>query len=460
MTTEQERTVVNFDHHSPDLTAAVEELGAGPVLRAMHERCPVAWTDEHEGYWVLTGYEEIKRVATDSKTFSSDNDIEGRRGGKGFTGVTLPARHVGRLGFVEMDDPEHGQLRRPMIPWLGPDAVALMRPVIEDLATAFVDEVIERGSCDFVEEISSPVPAVFTMILLGMPCADWKTWSDGNHLSQSSPPGSEQQLQGVELMASMTAEVSAKIESILENPPNRPPENLLEMLCLHEFGGRRLTHAEIVDNVVLVIAGGVDTTTSATAMAVNWLANHPAEREVLRENPDLMPTAVEELLRVMGPVTANARTATCPVTVGGQRIEAGERLLMMWAAGNHDGRFFENPEQIDLSRKPNAHLSFGMGSHRCIGLHVGRATMTILLDEVLLRIPDFTVDSAHVKIYPDVGQNQGWINLPLTFTPGERVGSQFDPQNPGNGGELASKALRELAAMTQKPRGKAMKGSR
>lgn len=453
MATEQERTVVDFDHHSPSLTAAVEELGAGPVLRAMHEKCPVAWTDKHDGYWVLTGYEEIKQVANDSKTFSSDNDIEGRRGGKGFTGVTLPARHVGRLGFVEMDDPEHGQLRHPISRWLGPEAAAVMRPVIEDLTTAFVDETIERGSCDFVDEISSPVPAVFTMILLGMPCADWKTWSDGNHLSQSSPPGSKQQLQGVELMASMTTEVSAKIESILADPADRPAANLLEMLCLHEFGGRRLTHAEIVDNVVLIIAGGVDTTTSATAMAVNWLANHPAERDVLLQRPELMPTAVEEFLRAMGPVTANARTATCPVTVGGQRIEAGERLLMMWAAGNYDPRFFDNPQKLDFERKPNAHLSFGMGSHRCIGLHVGRATMTIMLSEVLRRMPDFKVDSARVKIYPDVGQNQGWISLPLTFTPGERVGSQFKPRDPGMGGELAACALHELAAHAQRPRG-------
>nr|WP_281373666.1 cytochrome P450 [Haloechinothrix aidingensis] len=326
-----------------------------------------------------------------------------------------------------MDPPEHTAIRKKLMPFFTPKAVEGWRPVVEDLVTAFIDRVIEDGSCEFVQDISSPVPAALTMMMLGANTDNWRVWADANHHTTMYAPGSAGHAEAVQEMMTVMQELSELITDRQQNPGTDESADLITFLCTTEFDGRRLTHDEILLHAVLLVAGGVDTTTAAMTAAVKWLGEHPQERERLKSGgPELMKTAIEEFLRVSAPVSGLARTATCPYEIAGQKIHPGERLLMMFSAANFDPTVFHNPEQVDLQRSPNRHAAFGLGAHRCIGQHIARLELETVLWQVLERMPDYVVDS-NPTISPDVGVNQSWVALPMTFTAGTKVGSTFKP---------------------------------
>lgn len=422
---DNERVVIDFDHHSPELAEQVGELGVGPLLSKYREKCPVAWTEAQEGYWLVTGHPQIREISRDDYTFSSDHDPEGVR--RGYEGVTIPPTYPVPLGFIEMDPPEHTAIRKKLMPFFTQKAVEGWRPVLDDLVAAFIDRVIERGECEFVQDISSPIPAVLTMMLLGANTDHWRKWADANHHTTMYAPGTPGQATATEEMMAVMQELSDLINERLDNPEDGEPSNLISFLCRTEINGRRLTHDEILLHSVLLTAGGVDTTTSAMTTAIKWLGEHPEERKRLKEGgPELMKTAIEEFLRISAPVSGLARTATCPYEIAGQKIEKDERILMMFSAANFDPAVFENPEEADLERSPNPHATFGLGAHRCIGQHFARAELEAVIKAVLDRMPDYVAGS-NVRISPDVGVNQSWVELPLTFTPGGKVGSKFKP---------------------------------
>jgi cytochrome P450 len=173
--------------------------------------------------------------------------------------------------------------------------------------------------------------------------------------------------------------------------------------------------------ITLVIFGGVDTTGSLVGNALDWLYRNPDKRDLLRSNPELLPKAIEEFLRYFSPIAGLARTATRPCTVGDQEIDTGERVFVSWSSANFDPEAFDDPDEVVLDRFPNKHQSFGLGIHRCLGAHFARVEARIVVEEVLRRMPDYVVGAGHP--YPSIAVVNGFINLPVTFTPGSRVGS-------------------------------------
>ena len=428
-TSEQARRAIDFDHHSADLTAEVSDLGVGAALSPLRERCPIGWTEAHGGYWVATGYDEIQKISRNDEVFSSDHDPQGLR--KSYTGVTIPVTYPVPLGFIEMDAPEHTLIRKALLPWFTQKAVDGWRPVLEDLTTAFIDRVIEDGECDFIEAIASPVPAVLTMMLLGAPLERWGLWSAAHHRTVAAMPTGPERDQATAEMMQVMGDLVTLIGETRANPPSGEPKNLIELLCVTEIGGRLLANEEILLHAVLITAGGTDTTTTALTFALKWLDYNPEARQRLSEaSPELMATAIEEFIRVSAPVTALARTAKCPADVGDQHLEADERVLMFYAAANYDPLRFPDPERVDIERSPNPHTSFGLSNHRCIGMHFARLELDVVLREVLKRMPDFKVDHDGARRNADVGVNQGWVELPVSFTPGRRLGSTFQPAEP------------------------------
>jgi cytochrome P450 len=176
----------------------------------------------------------------------------------------------------------------------------------------------------------------------------------------------------------------------------------------------------IVDMLVLLLGGGFDTTSALLAHAINYLSEHRSEHARLLDDDHFMQTAIEEFLRWVCPVVAQARTATRDVELGGQPLRAGDRMLMMFRSANHDPDVFADPETIDLTRWPNPHFAFGSGIHRCLGSNLARSEIEVLLKEVLTTIPDFKVDRAAAKESPHRGSVNGWLSMPITFTPGTR----------------------------------------
>jgi cytochrome P450 len=319
-----------------------------------------------------------------------------------------------------MDPPPQRHYRQALNPYLSPAAVARWLPVADEVIRACIDEKIESGRIDFVDDLANIVPAVMTMGLLGYPMASWEVYVEPTHASvylrHDDPKMAEvraKQVQmGKEMMAGL-AEIRAT---------GRP--GLLHALLTASIGGRSLTDEEVMQTVSLLIGGGFDTTTALTAHSLEWLADHPDQRQRLIEDNagPLLDSATEEFLRFYTPAPGNGRTITADCVLGGQEFRQGDRVWVSWAMANRDPEVFESPNEIDLERTGNRHLGFGLGLHRCIGSNVARVIFKRMISHVLERMPDYQVDPAGTVHYPTIGVIQGMQHLAATFPPGQRRG--------------------------------------
>ena len=401
------RIAVDYDHHSHDHAESVE------VHRTLRERCPVAWSENHGGYWVVTGYDELATVARDDRTFSSANIADTPQ-----QGVMVPGNSKVPSVPIELDPPEFLVYRQLLNPHFTPSATSKWTSFIEEVTTACLDEVIESGQIDFVFDLANPVTTIFTLKLLGLPATEWEPWGRPFHDAASCIPGTPEH-------DAARAGLQSVYEQLTELVPDRrarPAEGLLSDLANATRDGELLPLERVVGAAFLLLAGGVDTTTALTADALHWLAAHPDERARLVADPELIKSACEEFLRYFTPVQALARTAMCPVELGGQHIAAGDRILLSWAAANRDEKVFPRPDQLLIDRQPNRHTAFGLGAHRCIGSNFARQSFTTMVRAVLNRMPAYVIDSEATR-NQSIGAVNGWVHLPSRFSPGPRSGN-------------------------------------
>ena len=411
-----ERPHVDFDRHSPshrdDFVGITEDL---------HSRCPVAFNDTYDGHWYVSGYDEVFEIARRAGALSSDHDVLGVR--KGYRGIGVPRQAEFQAGFLEMDPPDQKDYRQALNAYLSPAAVERWRPMVEDLTRACLDERIETGTIDVVDDLANIVPAVFTMAMMGLPLTDWVHYCEPAHASVYTPPHSPD----IERVRTMAMDMFIRLMSAVVDVRDHPRPGLVDALVTTPIGGRTPSDAELAGNLFLLIGGGFDTTTSLTANALDWLADHPAERDRLRtEGGHLLDTATEEFLRYFTPAPGDGRTVAEACALGGQELHEGERLWLSWAMANRDPSVFPDPNTIHLDRKMNRHTSFGLGVHRCIGSNVARLTFKTMLSEVLERMPDFECDAASTVYYESVGVINGVQHLPARFDPGQRSGPGLD----------------------------------
>ncbi|WP_238006545.1 cytochrome P450 [Dactylosporangium sp. AC04546] len=408
MTTD--RPVIEFDHLSAEYAA--DPLG---VYRGVRSRCPVAWTEAHGGYWVASAYSTVFAASRDDKTFSSK---KGRHGDIDYTGVVIPSEPSLPLLPIEVDPPELHPFRKVLNPAFGPKAVARLAPEIERFTAWCVDQVIESGEIDFVEDLASPVPAVATLLLVGLPVTDWQRYSRAFHGLAANAPGSAEYTEALELIHS----IAGMARSEIADRRLHPKDDLLTTLTQAEIGGRRLEDAQIASILTTTLGGGIDTTTALIANALVYLDKHPEHRTRLATDDAFMSSFCEEMLRYYSPVQGFARTVTKDTELGGCTLQRGDRVFLSWAAANHDPLAFEQPEEIVPDRFPNRHTSFGIGSHRCIGSTLARAEFAVVVREVLRRMPDYTLVDGAVP-YSNIGTVNGWHRLPARFTRGRPVGA-------------------------------------
>ena len=402
---------VEFDHHSPQYAHDHRRL-----LRALRDTCPVAWSDAHGGYWVVTRHADVERVARDTETFSSDHDLYAER--RGYRGITIPETGSFRRNPVEVDPPEVLQYRHLLNPYFSPSAMAARLPRIERWTTACIDRVIGSGRFDIVLDLANPVPALFTADFLGLPLEEWENWSWPQHQLNFAPPGSSESDEAKGQMVKNQQRLEARVAE----RRREPGDDLISALLAAEIDGRVLTDREIVEMCMTIISGGFVTTTALTAHAFMWLSEHPEMKQWLLDDEARIPVATEEFIRWSSPAHALARTVTRDTELAGERLREGDRMLIVWASANEDARAFEHPDQVDLERKPNRHAAFGFGIHRCIGNSFARAEFAIMLREVLTRMPDYVVDTKATRRFPSIGVINGFISMPARFTPGTPVG--------------------------------------
>jgi cytochrome P450 len=407
---------VDFDRHGPTHRADFVQ-----ITEDLHGRCPVAFNDTHGGHWFVTGYNEVFEIARRAGALSNDHDVQGVR--KGYTGIGIPANLGFQVGFLEMDPPDQKDYRAALNPYLSPAAVERWRPMLEDLTRACVDERIETGTIDFVDDLANIVPAVFTMALMGLPLADWLHFCEAAHATVYTPPHSPD----AERIRQMGMDVFMRLLAAVGEVREHPRPGLVHALVTATISGETPSDVELAGNLYLLIGGGFDTTTSLTANSLDWLGAHPAERERLRTgNTHLLDTATEEFLRYFTPAPGDGRTVAEDCALAGQELHEGDRLWLSWAMANRDPAVFPDPNTIHIDRKMNRHTSFGLGVHRCIGSNLARATFKTMIREVLNRMPDFECDATGTEYYESVGVINGVKQLPAQFTPGPRTGAGLD----------------------------------
>ena len=408
-----QRVVVDFDQHSEAYRAGYPEVG-----HAVRAAAPVAWSETHGGYWIVSGRHEVGEIAKHPELFSNARDPE-----RGYGGVAIPAPEgSGQGGFLEMDPPEHMDYRRVLNPFLAPAAVERWRPLVAQLADACLDEVTETGRIDFVDDLANVVPAVLTMGLLGMPLVEWSRYCEPAHAMVYTPPTSPEFARTFRLILGMVEGITAAVAAGREAA--RP--GIIKALLEARAAGAPLDDEGIEGTVLLVIGGGFDTTTALTAHALEWLERCPEERERLRADPGLVDTATEELVRYATPAQGGGRTVTRDCIVAGHSFRAGERVWLAYGLSNHDPAAFDRPDEIVPERFPNRHAGFGLGIHRCIGSNLARITFKTMLGRVLERMPDYSLEPDGAVRYADIGTINGYRHLRARFSPGRRVGPPFD----------------------------------
>jgi cytochrome P450 len=387
----------HFDHLSPELPAVLPD-----TLARMRSLCPVAHSDQYGGFWVVTDYEDVLRVAQDWGTFSSAH------------GLTVPVAPIAVRNIpVEVDPPLHRVYKRLINAYFTPASVAPWEAGTRTLVTKLIDDFIETGRCEFMGAFARPLPAqAFFEFAIGAPADQVERVA--YMASKSSVPNDPE-------AAECWQGLSDWITQFLDDRRSQPRRgDVVDGVLGAEIEGRPITQAEVVGTVQLLILGGLETTAGAFGMMMARLANDPGLTARLAGHPELLPEAVEELLRLDPPFIAITRTATRDVELGDKQIKEGDKVIIYWASANRDTSEFSEPDVFSLERSSNRHLAFGAGPHRCAGSNLARMNLRVGLTELLGRLHDVKLEDPDVHYHSTFTRSPH--TLPITFTPGPRLG--------------------------------------
>ena len=388
------------------------------VYAELRGRCPVAWNARHGGFWVVTDHESVASIARDNETFAHRFEAEPEADGfryRGILGVPRPPT-VLRQGVSEIDGPEHADLRRLLHPFLTPQRVEELRPRAVELAHELVDGFIESGEADLVLDFATPLPAVLTLDMVGIPSRNWKYFADFFHAGSAYVAGSR------EFNAAMARwpEMMGEIQDHIALRRREPADDLTTALVSGTLDGHPIDDGHLGDILWNLLAGGIDTTTSLVSWGLHHLGTHPEDRDRLVAERALVSSAVEEFLRHFCPNEALSRTATRDVEISGTTIRRGDLVFISWVSANHDELVFDRADEVVVDRQVNKHLAFGLGGHRCIGSHLARMEAQVMLDEILERIPDYEIDPGRFVPSPGNPLVTTVVSMPVSFTPGTR----------------------------------------
>lgn len=361
--------MADFDHTDP---VAAQDIYR--TLATAREECPVLHSSHHGGFYALTRYADVTRAANDHVHFTTTK------------GVTVPPLGLPTASVpLTTDPPEHKNYRRALQPFFTPPAVAAMESGIRRVVVEHVEAFATRGRADLVAELAGPVPCIVIAMLLGLDRSVWSTFSEWvDRMESASHVGdvATRKLFADKLYELLVTEVEAR--------KTEPRDDLLTTIAQVTVDGEPVPDAIRYGMAQLLLVAGHDTTVSGIGNVLRHLMEHPELRAKVIGDPTLLDRVIEESLRFESPVFGLARTVATETTVEDTTMCPGDKVLLMYGSANHDHRRYPDPETFDPLRTDRPpHVAFGYGRHRCIGEHLARLEMRVVVEELLRRIPNY-----------------------------------------------------------------------
>jgi cytochrome P450 len=357
--------------HSPEFYAG----DPYPAFKELRTSAPVCWNGD-TGFWALLKYDDIRFVSTNPAMFSSAK------------GITIPdpalPNPVQEGNLIFTDPPRHRQLRKLINSGFTRRQVRLLEPKLRDFARRVLDQVDPSTTSEFAEQIAAPLPTWMIAELLGARPEDWerfRAWSDAS-VGIADP---DIELDSLTALGELYCYFSELIKHS-RTGTRTGPDDLLSVLVAAEVDGQRLSDEDLLNFCYLLLVAGNETTRNLIALGMLALIEHPEQFAILRDDPSLVPGAVEEMLRYTSPVASMARCATQDVELRGQTIREGDMVVMLYGSANRDEDVFgPTAEEFDVKRNPNPHIAFGCGEHSCLGAQLARLEARVLFGELLAR---------------------------------------------------------------------------
>jgi cytochrome P450 len=373
-----------------------------PIYAQLRSSSPVLHLPPPVDLWMIFDYDGVKRALSDHESFSS----------------AVPAP---KDWFLFFDPPRHTKLRALISGAFTPRVISNLEPRIRELSRELLDAAMKSGEMDLALDYAVPLPMKVIAEMVGIPAADWsrfKSWSDGLLKLSYSMRGMEADAEAATALSgftAVTAEMNVYLAEMIEQRRAAPKDDLLSRLIAAEVDGEQLSQSEILGFFQLLIVGGQETTTNLINNAILCFIDWPEQLTRLREVPELLPSAIEEVLRFRSPIQWLMRTPKHDIEMRGTIIPAGKLVLAMVGSANRDPKHFRDPDRFDISRHPNLHTAFGHGIHSCLGAALARLESKIALSDLLERADYFKLASSEPWQPRKALHVHGPTRLPIHF---------------------------------------------
>ena len=387
----------DWDHADPAYNQQAHQ-----IWDELRQTCPVAHTDRYGGAWLPVRHEDISAIARDTDHFSSEGAVLANKPPREEWISTAP---IGGAPPITSDPPFHADARRLLLPAFSPQVIAEWEPEIRRLCNELIDNLEGLDVVDAAVQYAQNIPVYVIARMLGLPLEDSDYFRDTVHLVLEEI-GAEfgDRRAGFE---KLDAYLAVHVRDHIENPK----DDLIGFLLNAKIYDQPLSPEHVVGTIILLMVAGIDTTWSSIGSSIWHLAHHPSDLARMVAEPELLPTAIEELLRAYAPVTM-ARIVSQDAEIGGCPVKQGDSVLLPFPAANRDPDVFENADTVIIDREVNRHVAFGLGIHRCLGSNLARLELRLAVEVFINRFPKFELADPGAVTW-SLGQVRGPRKLPV-----------------------------------------------
>ena len=390
----------DWDHADP-----AYNQNAPQIWDQLRGTCPVAHTDRYGGAWLPVTHADVSAVARDTDHFSSEGAVLANKPPRDQWVSTAP---IGGAPPITSDPPFHADARRLLLPAFSPQVVAEWEPEIRRLCNELIDNMGSVDTVDAAVQYAQNIPVYVIARMLGLPLEDSDYFRETVHMVLEEIGAEFGERQGA--FEKLDAYLGMHVRDHIENPK----DDLIGFLLNAKIYDQPLSPEHVVGTIILLMVAGIDTTWSSIGSSIWHLAQHPSDLQRMVSEPELLPTAIEELLRMYAPVTM-ARIVSQDAEIGGCPVKAGDSVLLPFPAANRDPEVFPDADRVVIDREENRHVAFGLGIHRCLGSNLARLELRVAVEVFIQRFPKFVLADASAVTW-SLGQVRGPRKLPVRIT--------------------------------------------